>query len=361
MTTLLLHIPRLQQYALSVLSIVFVALLCFFFKDIIGYKVVAFILLVWVSLLAMILDIIPTLIAAVLSALIWNYFFIEPYFTFHINDTEDSLLFSMYFIVAMINAVLTFKIKQFQQIANEKEAKLKSVKLYNTLLDSLSHELRTPISAIIGSTDTLQNQDIKLNEEQKDRLINEIQIASLRLNNQVENLLNMSRLESGVIKAKFDWVDVKELVYEVVKQVSQKGTLHKIDVVFSENLPLFKLDLGLTEQVLFNLLYNAVSYTPENSIIKIEILEKESILILVLTDEGRGFPEDEIDFVFDKFYRLKNCKPGGSGLGLSIVKGFVEAQGGIITLENRPERGAKFTIQIRTEVSNLNDIENEQV
>lgn len=361
MTSLLLHIPRLQQYALSVLSIVFVALLCFFFKDIIGYKVVAFILLVWVSLLAMILDIIPTLIAAVLSALIWNYFFIEPYFTFYINDTEDLLLFSMYFIVAMINAVLTFKIKQFQQIANEKEAKLKSVKLYNTLLDSLSHELRTPISAIIGSTDTLQNQDIKLNEEQKDRLINEIQIASLRLNNQVENLLNMSRLESGVIKANYDWVDVTELVYEVVKQVKQKGTLHKIDVVFSENLPLFKLDFGLTEQVLFNLLYNAVSYTPENTTIKIEILEKESILIFVLTDEGRGFPEDEIDFVFDKFYRLKNSKPGGSGLGLSIVKGFVEAQGGIITLENRHERGAKFTIQIRTEVSNLYDIENEQV
>ena len=123
MTTLLLHIPRLQQYALSVLSIVFVALLCFFFKDIIGYKVVAFILLVWVSLLAMILDIIPTLIAAVLSALIWNYFFIKPYYTFHIEDTEDLLLFSMYFMIAMINAVLTYKIKQFQNSANEKEAK----------------------------------------------------------------------------------------------------------------------------------------------------------------------------------------------------------------------------------------------
>ena len=93
MTTLLLHIPRLKQYALSILSIIFVALVCFFFKDIIGYKVVEFILLVWVSLLAMILDIIPTLIAAVLSALIWNYFFIEPYFTFRINNTEDLLLF----------------------------------------------------------------------------------------------------------------------------------------------------------------------------------------------------------------------------------------------------------------------------
>ena len=93
----------------------------------------------------------------------------------------------------------------------------------------------------------------------------------------------------------------------------------------------------------------------------IEILEKESVLILVVTDEGNGFPEEEINFVFDKFYRLKNSKPGGSGLGLSIVRGFVEAQNGIITLENQPERGSKFTIQIRTEVSNLNDIENEQV
>jgi len=361
LNTIFLHIPILKQYTLSVVSILIVALICFFFNEIIGYKVVAFILLVIVSLLAMILDIIPTLIAAILSALIWNYFFIQPYFTFHINDTEDLLLFSMYFLIAMINAVLTFKIRQFQKIANEKESKLKSVKLYNTLLDSLSHELRTPISAIIGSTDTLQNQNIRLSEDQKGKLIKEIQIASVRLNNQVENLLNMSRLESGVIKAKYDWVDVKELVYDVIKQVKQKGTLHEFDVDFSENIPLFKLDFGLTEQVLFNLLNNAISYTPENTSIKIEILEKESILIFVLTDEGKGFPEDEIDLVFDKFYRLKNSKPGGSGLGLSIVKGFVEAQNGIVTLENKPDRGAKFTIQIRTEVSYLKDIENEQI
>ena len=359
MAPFFLNISRKKQYAISIFIILLVSFICLFLKNIIGYKVIAFILLVVVSLLAMVLEIIPTLIAAILSALIWNYFFIKPYYTFHIEDTEDLLLFSMYFMIAMINAVLTYKIKQFQNSANEKEAKLKSIKLYNTLLDSLSHELRTPIFAIIGSTDTLQNKDIKLSDSQKDRLISEIQIASIRLNTQVENLLNMSRLESGIIKAKNDWVDITELVYEVIKQVKQKGTLHKIEVVEMENLPLFKLDFGLMEQVLFNLLNNAMSYTPENSTIRIEILEKESVLILVVTDEGNGFPEEEINFVFDKFYRLKNSKPGGSGLGLSIVKGFVEAQNGIITLENRPMKGAKFTIQIRTEVSHLKATENE--
>lgn len=347
-----------NQYIFSIVLVVLVSLACFAFKDIIGYKVIAFILLVTVSFVAMFYRIVPTLLAAVLSALIWNFFFIKPYYTFHIGNTEDKFMFFMYFVIALINAVLTFKIRQIERIANEKESKLKSIKLYNTLLDSLSHELKTPIAAIIGSTDALQSNAI-MTENQKEKLLEEISIASLRLNNQVENLLNMSRLESGVIVAKMDWVDVNEIVYEIIRALKTKSYSQKIIVTSIENLPLFKLDYGLTEHVIYNLLNNAVIYTPEKSDIKIHLSNLENTLQIEILDEGNGFPEDEIGFVFDKFYRLKNSRPGGSGLGLSIVKGFVEAQNGTVTLENRVEGGAKFIIKIKTEVSKFNPTENE--
>lgn len=353
-----IKIAKSKQYFFSFLSILLMSLLCYIGRNFIDYKIVAFILLVTVSLLAMFLEILPTLLGAILSALVWNYFFIQPYYTFHIGNTEDALLFLMYFLIALINAVLTFKIRQVERISNQKESKIKSFELYNTLLDSLSHELRTPISAIIGSTDALQN-NISISDVQKVKLINEISIASIRLNNQVENLLNMSRLESGVIVAKKDWEDIKEIVYEVIRSLKYKSFSQKINVNMMDNFPLVKLDYVLTEQVLYNLLNNAIIYTPDDSVITISFSYDDSNLIVEILDEGKGFPKEEIAFVFDKFYRLKNSKTGGSGLGLSIVKGFVEAQNGEIHLENRKEGGAKFTIKIKTEISNFNALDHE--
>jgi len=337
----------------------FVALICFFFKDFLGYKAVAFILFITVSFIAMFYKIVPTLLASVFSALIWNFFFIKPYYTFHIDNTEDTLMFFMYFIIALINAVLTYKIRQFERKANENSAKLKSIKLYNTVLDSLSHELKTPISTIIGATDALQNNDGNISENQKAKLINEISIAGIRLNNQVENLLNMSRIESGIIVPKKDWVDVNEMIYETIKELNYKKFTQKTSISVSDNFPLFKLDFGLTKQAIYNILNNAIIYTPDDSTIYIHLSKEENKLKIEILDEGNGFPKDEIDLVFDKFYRLKNSKSGGSGLGLSIVKGFIEAQNGTISLENNLEKGAKFTILIATEFSNLNTLENE--
>ena len=359
MNNFIFNISKQNQYGISIFSVIGVALICFFIHDLIDYKIVAFILLITVSILAILLEIIPTLLAAFLSAIIWNFFFIKPYYTFHIENTDDVLLFLMYFIIALVNAVLTYKIRKFQQLANEKEAKLKSIKLYNTLLDSLSHELKTPIATIIGATDNLQNNNSKLSINQQEKLISEVSIASIRLNKQVENLLNMSRLESGIIKAKKDWVEVSEVIYKVVKELKVKALQHNIRINIEENLPLFCLDFGLLEQAIYNLVNNALIYTPENSTIGIQAQLVEEKLSLLISDNGKGFPEDEIDFVFDKFYRLKNSKPGGSGLGLSIVKGFIEAQNGTITLKNDTLNGAIFTILIATEFSHLNTIKND--
>lgn len=360
MSNLILYkISRPKQYLFGIGLVILVSSICYVFSSIIGYKIVALILLATVSFTAMFFEILPVLCIALLSALIWDFFFIPPRFTFAIGDAEDILMFLMYFIIALVNAALTYKVRQIEKISRKKEEKENSLKLYNTLLNSLSHELRTPISTIIGATDNLQSDNAKLSEANKEELVNEISKASIRLNRQVENLLNMSRIESGFLTLKRDWCDINELIYDAVNRVKESNNTHSIGVVVSDNLPLFKIDFGLMEHVLYNLIYNATLYIPQYCTIAVKATCKENNLILVVEDNGNGFPSDELDKVFDKFYRLKNSRTGGTGLGLSIVKGFIEAHDGQIILENVEDGGARFTIAIPCETTYLNNLKNE--
>ncbi len=258
-------------------------------------------------------------------------------------------MLSMYFVIAFVSAVLTYKIRQIEKIARQKEERIENIRLYNTLLNSLSHEFRTPLASIIAATDNLMTSPSLVSEEIRSGLLNEISIASFRLNRQVENLLNMSRLESGFLKIKKDWCNINELVAGVLQRLEESVKDFKVNIEIPENFPLFKLDYGLMEQVFYNLIYNAFQYTPVNSQVKISASYNESSLKITIEDNGPGIPENEIPNVFDKFYRLKNVSVGGTGLGLSIVKGFIEAHDGVIELSNRDHGGARFTMNITTE------------
>jgi two-component system, OmpR family, sensor histidine kinase KdpD len=352
-------ISKPKQFLYGFLLVCAISTICYTLSAYIGYRVVAFILLLTVSLIAMFFDILPVLSTALLSALIWDFFFIPPHYTLRVDSTEDYILLLMYFVIALVNAVLTYKIRQIEKVAMQKEEKANTVKLYNTLLNSLSHELRTPISAIIGATDNLQNNNGRLSQENKKELVSEIAKASFRLNQQVENLLNMSRLESGFIQPKKDWCDIIELVYEVVKRVEENNVTQSITININPAIPLVKLDKGMLEQVIYNLLNNAVYYTEPDCKIDIVALCHADILQIIIEDNGKGFPPEEIDNVFGKFYRLKNSKTGGTGLGLSIVRGFTEAMGGSVHLQNMSTGGARFTINLPVETSDLKTMKNE--
>ncbi len=315
-------------------------------------------MLMAVSITAMLFEILPVLISAILSGLILNYFFIQPYFSFKIDNEEDILLFIVYLLIALVNAVLTSQIRKEESKARDKEEKENTIKLYNILLNSLSHELRTPISAIIGAVDTLKEYKDKLSQHNQIELLDQIELASIRLNRQVENLLNMSRLETGFFKLNLDWCDTNELIFSILQKFSLIKT-HVFQFEPVENLPYFKYDRGLMEQVLENIIHNALNYTPPNTVIKIEALHAAEKLKIVISDNGNGIPSNELHTVFEKFYRLPNTKTGGSGLGLSIVKGFVEAHHGSIIAENNPTTGAKFTIEVPAEASYLNNLTNE--
>ena len=339
-------VGRGGQYIYSFVIIIAVAAICFGLSGLMGYRVVAFILLLTVSLLALIFDILPVLMAATLSAFIWDFFFIPPRYTIHVDTTEDLFLLIMYFIIALINGVLTYKIRHIEKALQLKEERANSVKLYNTILNSLSHELRTPIAAIIAATDNLQSND-RISDGVKNDLIDEISRASLRLNQQVENLLNISRLESGHIRPKNDWCDIVELVYDVVKRVEENNPSRKIEISINPDLPLCYIDKGMVDQVIYNLLNNAAIHTSNDCKIEISVANHADLLHINIEDSGKGFNNAESRDVFEKFSRVKSDPDKtNSGLGLSIVKGFTEAMGGSVELLQSRSPGAKFSITL---------------
>lgn len=349
---LLRKISKGRQYLYCISIIVFMSAICFGLSGFMGYRVVALILLVTVSLLAISFDILPVLVSATLSAFIWDFFFIPPRFTIHVDTTEDTILLIMYFIIALINGVLTYRLRQVEKASMLKEEKANSVKLYNTILNSLSHELRTPIAAITGAADNLQSNP-NLSEENKEQLVNEISKASLRLNQQVENLLNISRLESGHIQPKADWCDITELIYDTVKRVEENNPQRKIHISIKPGLPLCSTDKGMMEQIIYNLLNNAAIHTEQNCRIDITANCIADLLEIIIEDNGKGFLGIETKDVFHKFSRAKNPANAGSGLGLSIVKGFTEALNGTVELSKPAKAGAKFTILIPVKTSYL--------
>ena len=219
--------------------------------------------------------------------------------------------------------------------------------------------MRTPISTIIGSIDTIKDNQTKLSDKNRNELYAEIEIASFRLNRQVKNLLSMSRLEAGFIQPKVDWCDLNELVFSAIKDNENDANNHKIIFTPKENMPLVKIDNGLTEHILFNLIHNALQHTPSNTTISIQLDHNLTHCFIEVFDNGKGFPKNEIEYVFDKFYRLKQTATGGTGLGLSIVKGFTEAMNGIVLLDNLKEGGARFLIKIPCEFSKNTNLENE--
>jgi len=350
---------KFAQHVYSVASIIVVSAVCYAFFQNTGYHSVALILLATVSVIAMFFEITPVIMAAILSTLIWDYFFIPPRFTFQIGDGEDILMFLMYFIIALLNTVLTIKKRQFEKKAMEKEGEENLVKLYNTILNSLSRELRKPIAEIKVATDNLQNSQNLLDEQHKTELISKISNASQQLYRPAENLLSSSRLESGTLKLNDDFCDINRLFQEVANEFRDTKGQHTIEMELPESLPFFKMDFGLMKQVLFNLVQNAITYSPPGTQIRLIADCVKNKLLISVEDEGKGFPEDQIDNAFDRFYMLNNPDNGGTGLGLSIVKGFVEAHQGKVFLENIRGGGARFTIALPAITSYINTLEYE--
>jgi len=221
-----------------------------------------------------------------------------------------------------------------------------SERLSKTLLDSISHEFRSPISAITSAAAILSAARDPSLKTVPWAMVDEIQESARRLNRLVRNLLDMARLEPGHVKPRLDWCDVTDLIQVILREIARDLAHHKVTTEISNGLPLVLMDFVLMQQAVTNLLLNAVSHTPPGTSVQVLVGVQNDMLTLSVEDTGPGLPPDVLPFIFDKFYRAPSASPGGTGLGLAIVKGFVEAQGGMVQAANRPKGGAVFTVSL---------------
>jgi len=219
-----------------------------------------------------------------------------------------------------------------------------SERLYTTLLNSISHELRTPIAAITGAAGSLLDPQASSDGAIRVQLARDIYDASERLNRLVANLLDMSRLESGRLQLKLEWCDVGDIIGVALKRVDNRLAGRPVAVQVSAGLPLLRLDFVLMEQLFVNLLDNACAYTPSGTPIEIDGARQDSGVVVSVTDHGAGIAAADLDHIFDKFYRAPRAASGGTGLGLSISRGLAEAHGGTLTATNVRGAGARFTV-----------------
>jgi two-component system sensor histidine kinase KdpD len=242
-------------------------------------------------------------------------------------------------------------IERVQLVADVDNARLaeEAGKLRSALLTSISHDLKTPLAAIMGAAGTLRDYQSALPEEDRLELLTTVTDESERLNRFIANLLDMTRIESGAMEPNAAFHYIGDIAGSALRRAGKILAHHKVDVRVPADLPMVRVDPVLFEQVLFNLLDNAAKYAPEGSIVRVQAESTGERVFVRVSDEGPGIPPGDIARVFDTFYRVRKGDHvrAGTGLGLSICRGFVEAMGGTIAAENRADRpGAVFTVSL---------------
>jgi two-component system, OmpR family, sensor histidine kinase KdpD len=222
-------------------------------------------------------------------------------------------------------------------------------RLRSALLTSISHDLKTPLAAVLGAAGMLRNFGQKLGDAEKADLLATIIDESERLNRFIANLLDMTKLESGAVTPNVTLYDIGEIVGSALRRASRILSRHHVELELTSDLPMVELDAVLFEQTLFNLLDNAAKYAPPETTIRIQDWRSVDSVYLRVLDEGSGIPPTDLEHIFDKFYRVQKTDQvrAGTGLGLAISRGFVEAMHGTIVAANRTDRsGAAFTISL---------------
>jgi two-component system sensor histidine kinase KdpD len=244
-------------------------------------------------------------------------------------------------------AALSIERASLAEQARQAELLRVTEKLQTALLNSISHDLRTPLVSITGALSSLREKSLKINQEDRASLLETAHGEAERLNRLVGNLLNMTRLEAGAIHLRLEPCDIQDAIGAALEQLG--GRLEKMPVKINlpQDLPLITLDFALFGQALVNLLDNAIKYSPKNTPIEVTVSQTPKTVEIEICDRGIGIPPEDLERVFDKFYRVQRPESvNGTGLGLAICRGIVEAHGGTIQALNRPGGGTIIRVKL---------------
>jgi two-component system sensor histidine kinase KdpD len=277
----------------------------------------------------------PSVVASASSVLAFNFFFVRPFHTVAIADEHYVLTFAMMFAVGLATSALVLRVRRGQ-----------IEELRSALLSTLSHDLRTPLAAITGAGTTLREGLDALTPGQRTELLDTICQEADRLERLVGNLLEMTRLESGALVVKREWVPLEEMVGSALTRLETRLGGRTVTTDLPEALALVSVDPVLFEQLIVNLVENAAKHTPPGSPIAIAARAVAGGVDIEVCDRGPGLPAGGETRLFEKFFRGPHAGVEGAGLGLAICRGIARAHGGWIVAENRPGGGAVFRVHL---------------
>jgi K+-sensing histidine kinase KdpD len=285
---------------------------------------------------------VPSLLSAVLGSVVFEFFFLPPYFSLAIAGLHHVVTFGVMLIVAFVISHLTQRVRDQAESARRAGLLAEKEQLRNALLSSVSHDLRTPLAVITGATSALLAERAPTDEPSRRALLETAHNESRRMNRLVGNLLDMARLEAGSLHVRKQLQPLEEVIGSALGHLEDNLRGREVEVDVPVDLPLVAFDSVLIEQVIVNLVENATKYSPAGSPIELSVTLDGPVVTTEVADRGPGVPEGSEAQIFEKFYRVDDGEGGGVGLGLTICRGIVMAHGGNIWVMAREGGGARF-------------------
>jgi two-component system sensor histidine kinase KdpD len=292
----------------------------------------------------------PALMASVLAVLVFDFFFVPPELTFAVSQLRHVITFVVMIVVGVVISAVAERARREAERARAAELEQASERVRAALLSSVSHDLRTPLSVITGAATALMDGRAPSDELARRELLATIRDEADRLAKLVTDMLDMSRVESGALKLRREWHSMEELIGSAIAAVERRLGERELSVDAPGDLPLASIDGALVQQVLVNLLDNAIQHTPASSPIEVRArADGEAIRIEVL-DRGPGVQAVDAERIFEKFRQQapRGRQSDGFGLGLAIARGLAEAHGGDLVYRSREGGGASFELRLPT-------------
>jgi two-component system, OmpR family, sensor histidine kinase KdpD len=279
---------------------------------------------------------------SVVSMLAFNFLFLPPTHTLRLADSENWVALAVYVVTAVSVSELAARARRRGRELRETETLRRSDAVKTAVLRSVSHDLRSPITAIMTASDVLEDSGEALSAEDREELHSSIRLQIRRLDRFVANLLDLSRLEAGAARPMPELWTVDGLIARALEAVGPEN--ERVDAVLPEDSPPISVDAAQLEHALVNLLENALKFSSPTDRVEMRAEHRDGQVVLRITDHGPGIPEREQDLVFEPFQRGATVDDRGSGLGLAIARGFVQLNGGRLWIESEPGRGTTFAV-----------------